>query len=545
MLAALDVPYLAAHALEFQTLEQWGASERGLHPVENTMMVAIPELDGATSPTVFGGRSDAVRQALHRLSPALHVSRRRERAQHACLHRSRGDAGRARCEAGRACAARPARTASWRSCCSTSRPTPAPPARPRISSVYESLWNTLNAPFARRLRREVPASVDALRTAILGGNSQSTSERRPTSPRAFQPTTTFVANAGLREIEAQWGPAPGKIQADGRSIFVLGEQFGNVFVGVQPTFGYEGDPMRLLFEHGLCPDARLLGILSMDARRFRRACVPSFRHARRARVHAGQAGRTVGQFVARQADRRRAELYLYAANNPSEGTIAKRRSAATLISYLTPPVAQGRPLPRPRRYQELARPLPRVCRRRRTTSARASRCFCRRRRRRWIWRPPEPAWTGDSEARVADLGRRPSRTRTDPHSARTARCWHAAFSAGARRHAARGSGRLARRRAGTRVDRGLSRVAASLEHGLALSGLPPTDDSRRCIRRAAEDRRAPGGRPRNRRRARRARRAFREAGPGRRPAPHAADPADRPQCARFRSVPHPERVCRR
>ncbi len=32
-------------------------------------------------------------------------------------------------------------------------------------------------------------------------------------------------------------------------------------------------------------------------------------------------------------------IYLYAANNPSEGAIAKRRSAATLISYLTPPVA--------------------------------------------------------------------------------------------------------------------------------------------------------------------------------------------------------------
>ena len=34
-------------------------------------------------------------------------------------------------------------------------------------------------------------------------------------------------------------------------------------------------------------------------------------------------------------------FYLYAANNPSEGLIAKRRSAATLISYLTPPVANA------------------------------------------------------------------------------------------------------------------------------------------------------------------------------------------------------------
>ncbi len=34
-------------------------------------------------------------------------------------------------------------------------------------------------------------------------------------------------------------------------------------------------------------------------------------------------------------------FYLYAANNPSEGTIAKRRSGATLISYLSPPVTSA------------------------------------------------------------------------------------------------------------------------------------------------------------------------------------------------------------
>jgi magnesium chelatase subunit H len=34
-------------------------------------------------------------------------------------------------------------------------------------------------------------------------------------------------------------------------------------------------------------------------------------------------------------------FYLYAANNPSEGMLAKRRSGATLVSYLTPPLAQA------------------------------------------------------------------------------------------------------------------------------------------------------------------------------------------------------------
>ena len=56
MLKTLDVPYLAAHPLEFQTLAQWAGSQQGLGPIETTMLIALPELDGATNPTVFAGR---------------------------------------------------------------------------------------------------------------------------------------------------------------------------------------------------------------------------------------------------------------------------------------------------------------------------------------------------------------------------------------------------------------------------------------------------------------------------------------------------------
>ena len=55
-------------------------------------------------------------------------------------------------------------------------------------------------------------------------------------------------------------------------------------------------------------------------------------------------GKQVGLSSQCWPDRLIADLpnfYLYAANNPSEGLIAKRRSAATLISYLTPPVTRA------------------------------------------------------------------------------------------------------------------------------------------------------------------------------------------------------------
>src|SRR5438128_7317196 len=52
-------------------------------------------------------------------------------------------------------------------------------------------------------------------------------------------------------------------------------------------------------------------------------------------------GKQVGLSAECWPDRLISELpniYIYSVNNPSEGTIAKRRSYAELISYLTPPI---------------------------------------------------------------------------------------------------------------------------------------------------------------------------------------------------------------
>ena len=45
----------------------------------------------------------------------------------------------------------------------------------------------------------------------------------------------------------------GKLNSNGSELLVFGKQFGKIFIGVQPTFGYEGDPMRLLFSRSASP----------------------------------------------------------------------------------------------------------------------------------------------------------------------------------------------------------------------------------------------------------------------------------------------------
>jgi magnesium chelatase subunit H len=325
MLAALDVPYVATHPVEFQTLQQWQADPRGLTPVEATMMVAIPELEGAILPMTFGGRSTAT-----------DGERRRDMSAHP--------------ERAVMLAARVAKLVALRRSARAERkiaivlfnfpPNAGSTGTAAYLSVYASLHNTLTALKDAGYRVDIPESVDSLRTRILEGNAA-----------RFGADANIVARISaddhvrrerwLGDIERQWGPAPGRHNTDGSGIFVLGERFGNVFVGVQPAFGYEGDPMRLLFEKGFAPTHAFAAFYRWIREEFGAHAVLHFgTHGALEFMPGKQAGlsgecwpdRLIGDLP---------NFYLYASNNPSEGALAKRRAGATLISYLTPSVAKA------------------------------------------------------------------------------------------------------------------------------------------------------------------------------------------------------------
>lgn len=339
ILARLDIPYIGAHPLELQTIEQWGASERGLLPVESTIMVAIPELDGATGPIPFGGRSDGAGVACAGCHRACVFPRGQEaRNMHVCIERAQMIAARAE----KLIALRKADRAQRKIgiVLFNFPPNAGATGTAAFLAVYESLFNTLTALKRAGYTVDLPGSVDVLRDKILLGNAARFGSGANVAARI--PVDDHVRREPwLNEIEAQWGPAPGKVQADGRSIFVLGEHFGNVFVGVQPGFGYEGDPMRLLFERGFAPTHAFSAFYRWLREDFGAHAVLHFG------THGAlefMPGKQVGASAACWSDRLIGHLpnfYLYAANNPSEGTIAKRRSAATLISYLTPPIAHA------------------------------------------------------------------------------------------------------------------------------------------------------------------------------------------------------------
>ncbi|MCC5887577.1 MAG: magnesium chelatase subunit H [Gammaproteobacteria bacterium] len=325
MLAELDVPCIAAQAIEFQTLEQWQGSAQGLLPVEATMMVAIPELDGATGSMVFGGRSD---------NPASGA------AQDMQPHPERIDR----------LADRVANLVRLRRTAASERrvamvlfgfpPNAGAVGTAAFLSVFASLYNTLVAMRDAGYTVEVPESVDALREQILQGNARKLGA--PANVHTQIPVDDHVRRESwLDAIEGQWGPAPGRDLTDGRSLFVLGASFGNVFVGVQPTFGYEGDPMRLLFEGGFTPTHAFSAFYRYLREDLDAHAVLHFGTHGALEFMPGKQTALSGECWPDRLIGALPNFYLYACNNPSEGAIAKRRSAATLISYLTPPVAHA------------------------------------------------------------------------------------------------------------------------------------------------------------------------------------------------------------
>lgn len=339
VLSQLDVPYLAAHAVEFQSLTDWGASERGLLPVESTIMVAIPELDGATGPAVFGGRGGAAGSTCTGCENRCHFPAGEQLLDmHTCSERTA------------MLASRVAKLVALRRTERAARKLAMvvfnfPPNAGNLGtaahlSVFESVFETLKGLKAQGYTVELPASVDALRDSLLIGNAAK--HGADANVHTLIPAADHVRRERwLKEIEATWGAAPGRQLSDGRHLFVLGVQCGNVLVSVQPGMGHEGDPMRLLFERSFAPTHAFSAFYRWLREDWKADAVLHFgTHGALEFMPGKQTGLTGSCWP----DRLIGDLpnfYLYAGNNPSEGTLAKRRAAATLISHLTPPVAEA------------------------------------------------------------------------------------------------------------------------------------------------------------------------------------------------------------
>eukprot|EP00898_Chlorokybus_atmophyticus_P003968 jgi/Chlat1/4572/Chrsp29S04466 len=316
-LKKLNVPYLVSLPLVFQTTEEWVDSTLGLHPVQVALQVALPELDGGIEPIIFSGRDSATGKS------------------HALYDRVVSVATRA---------------VKWAELRKKSKKEKKlavtvfsfPPDKGNVGTaaylnVFSSIYSVMKELKADGYSIDLPESAEALIQEVLHDK-----EAKFASPElniAYKmPVKEYEALTPYsKALEENWGKAPGTLNTDGQNMVVYGKEFGNLFIGVQPTFGYEGDPMRLLFSKSASPHHGFAAYYTYLEKIWKADAVLHFG------THGSlefMPGKQVGMSWECYPDSLIGSIpnvYYYAANNPSEATIAKRRSYAATISYLTPP----------------------------------------------------------------------------------------------------------------------------------------------------------------------------------------------------------------
>ncbi|MWV53586.1 magnesium chelatase subunit H [Chlorobium phaeovibrioides] len=320
MLQKLNLPCINLIPLSFQPIEQWKSGSLGLTPLQTALSIAVPELDGTIEPQVYAGTATASDRSIPLESEIRSISSRVERflrlketsaadKQVAIIlfnfPPNLGNAG----------------TAAF-------------------LNVFESLHQLLLEMKASGYTVEVPDSAEALRERLLEGN------------RLIYGTDGNVGGMlpiedyrklfpAYTEMEPFWGDAPGEILNDRKNFQILGCRLGNIFIGQQPSFGYERDPMRLLMAKDASPNHAFAAFYTWLEHSFNADAVVHFgTHGALEFMPGKQAGLSASCWPKRLIGSL-PNFYCYSVNNPSEGAIARRRGLATLISYLAPPLEQA------------------------------------------------------------------------------------------------------------------------------------------------------------------------------------------------------------
>ncbi|MFN6468883.1 MAG: magnesium chelatase subunit H [Nostoc sp. SerVER01] len=317
-LKRLNRPYMVALPLVFQTTEEWMDSDLGLHPIQVALQIAIPELDGAIEPIILSGRDGTTGKAIALQDRMEAVAQRA--LKWANLRRKpkldkkvaitvfsfppdKGNVG----------------TAAYLDV---------------FGSIYEVMKALKNNGYDLP---ELPESAEALMQEVIhDAQAQYASPELNIAYKMSVPEYEALTPYSQR-LEENWGPPPGHLNSDGQNLLIYGKQFGNVFIGVQPTFGYEGDPMRLLFSRSASPHHGFAAYYTYLEQVWQADAVLHFGTHGSLEFMPGKQMGMSGECYPDNLIGSIPNLYYYAANNPSEATIAKRRGYAETISYLTPP----------------------------------------------------------------------------------------------------------------------------------------------------------------------------------------------------------------
>ena len=317
-LKRLNRPYMVALPLVFQTTEEWEESDLGLHPIQVALQIAIPELDGAIEPIILSGRDGMTGKSITLQDRIEAIAQRA--MKWANLRK------------------KPKLQKKLAITVFSFPPDKGNVGTAAYLDVFGSIYEVMKALQRNGYELEdLPESASELMQAVIhDAQAQYASPELNIAYRMSVEEYERLTPYSHR-LEENWGQPPGHLNSDGQNLLIYGKQFGNVFIGVQPTFGYEGDPMRLLFSRSASPHHGFAAYYTYLNQIWHADAVLHFGTHGSLEFMPGKQMGMSGECYPDNLIGMIPNVYYYAANNPSEATIAKRRSYASTISYLTPP----------------------------------------------------------------------------------------------------------------------------------------------------------------------------------------------------------------
>ena len=320
IMTKLDVPYMIAQPLLTQGFESW--KELGVSPMQITFTYAIPEMDGAICPVILGALQDGKIETVHeRLERLAMLTKQWLRLR-----------------------ATPNRDKKVAFIVYDYPPGLGKKATAALLDVPRTLFAAL-----QRLKTEgynvgkLPDSSDALFDAIDRATEYQLQQNQHDVVKVSYDIFRELTTSRERErIDERWEKFPGQIVPMGEhDVFVGGLRFGNIFIGVQPRIGVQGDPMRLLFDKANTPHHQYIAFYRWISREFQaHAMVHVGMHGSAEWMPGLQTGLT-GDCWPDALLGDVPHIYIYPVNNPSESTIAKRRGLATMVSHVVPPLSRA------------------------------------------------------------------------------------------------------------------------------------------------------------------------------------------------------------
>lgn len=316
-----DAQLITPVPLQRGTLAEWtDPGTTGLWPTAVSMNIAIPELEGATVPWVFAGRDPSTEL----LTPVVeNVTRLAERLRRLVTLR------------------RTANKDRKLSITIFGHDGDGTVGTAAHLDVFESLLEFLRFLDQQGYTVELPANKDELIDRIVGDGGGGARSASSELGRLPAPQYARLLGAHVKRIEGPWRKTPGEVDTDGRDLIIRGAQFGNVVVGIQPQFGDVSDPAELLMRDDATPSHSFAAYYLWLEHVFGHDAMLHFgTHGALEFMPGRQTGLALDDWPLLLTGSV-PHSYLYVMANPGEGTIAKRRSAAGLISYLTPPLADA------------------------------------------------------------------------------------------------------------------------------------------------------------------------------------------------------------